>query len=259
LTASQAGNITLIAPKLILENQGSVNAVSATVDGGNVNLNIINLLLMRQNSQISASAGTAQKGGDGGNITIDTKFVIATPRQNNDITANAYRGKGGNIQINAQSILGLQARPKATLQTNDITASSQFGPSGTVTLNAPEIDPSRGLSPLPNTTVDLINQMNPNCSPKALANNSFTSVGKGGLPDNPSKPLQQQPIVSNWVKLNPQDTQPSTPVATLPLKPQPIVEAQGWRRESNGDIVLFAGTSSGTLPQPQPALGCSDR
>jgi large exoprotein involved in heme utilization and adhesion len=62
------------------------------------------------------------------------------------------------------------------------------------------------------------------------------------------------------VKLNSQDNQPSTTAATLPVKPKPIVEAQGWRRDSNGDIVLVAGTSSGTLPrQPQPASGCVDR
>jgi large exoprotein involved in heme utilization and adhesion len=62
------------------------------------------------------------------------------------------------------------------------------------------------------------------------------------------------------VKLNPQDNQPSTPVATLPAQPKPIVEAQGWRRDSNGDILLVVQSSSDTsFPQPQPASGCVAR
>jgi large exoprotein involved in heme utilization and adhesion len=67
---------------------------------------------------------------------------------------------------------------------------------------------------------------------------------------------------------NPKDAVPSTPIATTPASPQPfrsdrgkpIVEAQGWRRERNGDIVLVAGSSIGTLPRPaQPQSGCVDR
>jgi large exoprotein involved in heme utilization and adhesion len=60
------------------------------------------------------------------------------------------------------------------------------------------------------------------------------------------------------VRINPQDTLPSTPIATTPASPQPIVEAQAWRRERNGDIVLMAGSSLGTLPR-QKQSGCAVR
>jgi large exoprotein involved in heme utilization and adhesion len=48
-----------------------------------------------------------------------------------DIIANAVKGKGGNIQINTQSIFGLKYRDQFT-PNNDITASSQFGINGNV-------------------------------------------------------------------------------------------------------------------------------
>jgi filamentous hemagglutinin family protein len=265
LAVGKGGNLKIEAGKLSLNNGVSITSDTISGQGGNIELNISDYLLIRQNSDISVSAGTAQLGGDGGNIKIDTKFVIATPRGNNDITANAFTGKGGNIQINAQSILGLQSRAQRTRQTNDITASSQLGTSGTVTLNTPDLDPSRGLSVLPTTITDPTNQINPNCSAKAIGNNSFTSVGRGGIPATPKDPLNEQEIATNWVRLNPQDTLPSTPIATTPASSQPygsaqgkpIVEAQGWRRERNGDIVLVAGSSLGTLPrQAQPQSGC---
>jgi filamentous hemagglutinin family protein len=273
--AGKAGNLTVNAKTIELRDGGTISTQTLSGQGGTILLKPTDYLLMSGNSQISTTAGTAQQGGDGGNVTIETKFVIATPRENNDITANAFTGKGGRIQINAQSILGLQSRSQTTLDTNDITASSQFGSSGTVTLNTPDLDPSRGLTVLPTTTTDPTNQINPNCSAKAIGNNSFTNVGRGGIPATPKDPLNEQEIATNWVRLNPQDTRPLAPIATTPTpttqplsarryangsaQGKPIVEAQAWRRESNGDIVLVAA-ASGNLPrQPQPQAGCVDR
>lgn len=66
----------------------------------------LDLLLMRDNSQISTSAGTARAGGDGGNIDINAQLVAAT--ENSDIRANAFEGKGGNIDIDASSVFGFE-------------------------------------------------------------------------------------------------------------------------------------------------------
>ena len=71
-----------------------------------------------------AIAGT---GGDGGNIDIDSDFIVAVPEENSDITANAFQGKGGRVQITAQGIFGTQFRKDETAQ-SDTTASSRFGP-----------------------------------------------------------------------------------------------------------------------------------
>jgi large exoprotein involved in heme utilization and adhesion len=92
------GTLKINAKVIELQNQGVITTETLSDQGGNIELNVSDYILMRQNSQISATAGTAQQGGDGGNITIDTKFVIATPKENSDITANAYTGTGGNIK-----------------------------------------------------------------------------------------------------------------------------------------------------------------
>ncbi|NES20957.1 MAG: S-layer family protein, partial [Symploca sp. SIO3E6] len=95
-------------------------------------------------SEISATAGTAPGGGNGGNITIHAPFIVAVPHEDSDITANAFTGNGGRITIFSQAIFGLEFRPSLT-PLSDITVSSQFGLDGTVELNTLGIDPSLGF------------------------------------------------------------------------------------------------------------------
>ena len=54
-----------------------------------------------QNSDLSASAADE---GDGGNVTIDADTVLGL---NSDITATAFLGDGGNILIDADAVIGL--------------------------------------------------------------------------------------------------------------------------------------------------------
>lgn len=113
---------------------------------------------------------------------------------------------------------------------------------------------------MPNNVTDPANRINPNCSPRSIANNSFTTVGRGGIPASPKDPLNEEAITANWVRLNPQDRNPSIPIPpTLAQAKQSIVEAQGWRRDRNGDIILVAQSAPGTsFHQPQPGSGCID-
>ena len=59
--------------------------------------------------------------------------------ENSDIKANAFRGNGGNIEITAERIFGIESRASLTPD-SDITADSQLGIDGTVTINAPDLD-----------------------------------------------------------------------------------------------------------------------
>jgi filamentous hemagglutinin family protein len=283
------GTIDITAKGVTL-NEGLIQAFSNNGQGGDIKINISNLLLLRNNSLIITDSGSSQQNGNGGNITINapTGFIVTAPNENSDISANAYSGSGGKVTIKTQQNFWISPLSRAELEkllgttdptqldpfnlpTNNITAISQVNPNlnGQVTTTPPEIDPTRGLSPLPNNVTDPTNQINPNCSARAIANNSFTSVGRGGIPATPKDPLNEQEIATNWVMLNPKDAVPSIPIATAPAQlPQPlgsaqgkpIVEAQGWRQERNGDIVLVAGASLETLPrQPQPQSGCAVR
>ncbi|HEY9833030.1 MAG TPA: filamentous hemagglutinin N-terminal domain-containing protein, partial [Stenomitos sp.] len=110
----KGGNIQIQTDILTLNNQASISAETASNSGGDITLQVQDLLLMRHGSRISTTAGTAQAGGDGGNIAIDAQFIVAVPRENSDITANAFTGQGGNINITTQGIYGLQFRPRLT-------------------------------------------------------------------------------------------------------------------------------------------------
>ncbi|NES20248.1 MAG: S-layer family protein, partial [Symploca sp. SIO3E6] len=141
---SDAGDITIDANNIFLNNQGQITGVTSSGEGGNINIDVWDLILMRHNSFISTTAGTAPGGGNGGNITINAPFIVAVPQENSDITANAFTGNGGRITIFSQAIFGLTFRPSLT-PFSDITVSSQFGLDGTVELNTLGIDPSQGL------------------------------------------------------------------------------------------------------------------
>ncbi|MBP5971801.1 filamentous hemagglutinin N-terminal domain-containing protein, partial [Brasilonema sp. CT11] len=133
-----AGNIIVNTPRLTLDYQGTINAESNAVDGGNITLNS-DLLLLRRNSSISATAGLAQGAGKGGNINLNSQFLVAVPQENSDIIANAFTGSGGKVTINTSGIYGFQllngtqlrslnvnSNPRELL-TNDISAVSQQG------------------------------------------------------------------------------------------------------------------------------------
>ncbi len=92
-----AGSLQVQAGSVRLDSGGAITATTESGDGGNIRLRAQELLLLRGNSNISTTAGTAEAGGNGGNINIESGNLVAL--EDSDITANAYRGKGGNIQI----------------------------------------------------------------------------------------------------------------------------------------------------------------
>ena len=62
-----------------------LSTISTTIrssNGGSLIFDLQDLLLLRGGSEISTEAGTEQAGGDGGDITIDTQFVVAVPNEN---------------------------------------------------------------------------------------------------------------------------------------------------------------------------------
>ena len=114
---------------LELRQRSGIQATTQSGNGGNITLETRDLVLLRNNSSISTTAGQAGAGGDGGNITLEAGFVVAVPQENSDITANAFEGRGGNINITTNAIYGLEFRNQLT-SLSDITASSQLGING---------------------------------------------------------------------------------------------------------------------------------
>lgn len=259
----EAGNLTVQAHSLLMDNQGRLTAETLLGNGGNITLQLRDLLLLRNTSKISTTAGTAQQGGDGGNITIDAQFIVGVPKENSDITANAFKGQGGNINITTQGIYGLQFRPRLT-PLSDITASSEFGLDGEFQLDLlTDVDPSRGLAQLPTSVVDASDQIDRRCTPvrSTQERNSFTITGRGGLPLSPNDPLQSESIITNWVTLDSDVETKTAPVPITPKSstPKPLVEAQGWMLNHKGEVVLTASALTGT-PQGEwfPEAECDE-
>ena len=100
LGLAKAGEQIISADSVLLD-QGQITAETITGDGGNLSLQVDEILQLRNQSQISTTAGLEENGGNGGNIELDTRFILAFPIEDSDITANAFFGNGGNISITA--------------------------------------------------------------------------------------------------------------------------------------------------------------
>lgn len=268
-----AGNLEIIARNIVLDTSAQITSQTDLGNGGNINLLLNNLLLMRRGSQISTSAGRLADTGDGGNITIDNPsgFIVAPPFENNDITANAFSGSGGKVQINAISLFGTAPRSRedlarqlgindtnsslldsARLPTSDITAISQENPTLNGTVNINTLDDSTNRIPI-NLPTKLVEQKIVQSCSRAIARgeSQFVVTGRGGIPTNPIDTIRTNTTLSpDWVivntsnRKNPEDfTLPSARSINVNSKqnyPTKIVEAQSWVRSSNGDVYLVS-------------------
>lgn len=250
---------------------------------GEIRLRDVDLLLLRNGGSISSLAAEdiIGQGGSGGDITIDADFIAAVPSENSDIIANAVVDRGGNIQINSQSIFGIQPQPELTPESG-ITASSELGVDGNIEINTPDLDPTRGLIALPTEVVDasqLIARTCPTSGGSANDLGQFVITGRGGLPPNPNEALDTNEDLTEWITLartdlgtnietetgsqregqrememRTPDLQAPTPDANAAL-----AEAQGWVVDANGKVLLVTQTPS-TLSQShpwQPSTACN--
>jgi len=226
-----AGELNINASQILLDTEGIISASTESGQGGNITLNVPNLLLLRHGSQITAEAGGT---GDGGNITINSAAIALL--ESSLINANAFQGTGGNIQMTLQ---GLFISPDSL-----ITASSQLGIDGMVQINDFLLDPSSGLNQLPENLTDSTDQIVAGCT--ANANSQFMITGRGGLPEDPTATIRGQTI---WQDL--QDFSPETAVSNSnstnhylvsaePIIPNQVVEATGWIVNKQGHVELVA-------------------
>lgn len=251
----KAGDINVEAANIRLASRAQITASTETTDGGNVILYGTEDILLRETSRISARAGN---GGSGGNITIETPFLIAMSAEDSDIAATAINGPGGNIQITASGILGLGERPAITGNgTNDIDASSQLGTDGTVTINRPYVEPDQGLTNLPEGLADATNQVGEACgNANTSTTGRFTITGRGGLPPTPEAAVQERHLFADLGQSPLAQAQQSSPgeiaeTATWQRPTRPLVEAQSIGIGRDGEILLTSQASYDNPHNPQ--------
>jgi filamentous hemagglutinin family protein len=258
----QAGDIAITGTTLALDS-GSITATTSSGNGGNIRLNLNNILTFRNNSTITATAGDQQFGGDGGNITIRSPFLLALPTNpTHRITANAFSGNGGNISITTNAILG-----SPFLR---ITASSQLGLNGTIQINNPilELNEIEAIDTIP-LTVTIPQGCN-------TGGSHFTNTGHGGIPASPFELLSSYAVLEDtrlpqgWAD-RPHQTQAhqtqTHQTQTHQTTPKTVPEATTWHQTATGQINLVAQASgdnpylqclssggSETLPSHRPPV-----
>ena len=283
-----AGDLNINADSVQLDN-GRITASTSSSNGGNIKLEIADLLLMRNNSQISSNAGLEEQPGNGGNIDINIPdgFVVATHDRNNDISANAFEGNGGRVNINATSIFGMILRSREDLvrllgtddpsqldprqlPTNDITAISQQNPflSGTVGINTLQTEADSGLVKLP--TIPVETKITQTCSNPGYAQSSFTIVGRdGSLPPSYLDPLvgsgslTQTKLATLQEETKGLGTIQARQGADKDKEKQKqeqenlqIVQAQGWVKTKSGKIILVAQVPQANFSSNPTASSC---
>lgn len=234
----RGGDIDLSAQFLTLDS-ATLSAETASTQGGNITLRIGDILLLRNGSNISTTAGTARAGGDGGNITIHTTFLVAVPTEDSNIRANAFTGRGGNVQVTAQGIFGIEFQAAET-PFSDITASSQFGINGTVILNTPDVDPTRGTVSLP--AEPRSPELQEGCQIGGGGTSRFIRTGRGGLPTSPDERLNSMDSLDDVLLPDRWSTAATASVQDTAASQSPasIVEAQDWLINDRGEIMLVA-------------------
>ena len=239
------GNLEITTPKLEISDGAALTAIArGTGDGGNIRLDLETLTL-QNNSLISTTAGSAGTGGNGGNIEIETDFLITFPAENSDIIANAFEGNGGEINIQAQSIFNIQERQATEGNTtNDIDASSEFGLSGIVEIEVLDLDLSgdkiQSVSAPTSTQVVRV------CDPEdASGKNSFLVSGRNSLQDFSKTALVGNLGWEDWQigKLNGGSSNSSTDLRPT-SEASEIVEAQNWIINDAGKVELVAKTAT---------------
>ena len=246
-----AGNLQINADRVILNHQGMITAATQSGNGGNITLNLKELLSLRHNSAITT---TAKGTGNGGNTSINAPVIVGL--ENSDIIANAFNGNGGNINITTQGIFGLKYRDHLTLE-NDITASSQFGVNGTVDINNFGVDPSSGLVELPVNLTDSSKQIATGCS--NTNGSSFVATGRGGVPQNPNQQVTSDVYdglrLRTWSDIRDISAYRKTQKVQAQIRqsPEVLVQATSWRRNAQGKIELIAAQSA----HVEPSLTCA--
>ncbi len=252
------GSVAIGADSLTLEDDARISAATDAGEGGEIFLTIDDSLTLGNNSTITAQAF---ENANGGNVTIDAEFIIASLNQNNDIIASAERGRGGNINITAEGVFGLEERSSTpTNNTNDIDASSEFGLDGTVSINTPDLSTFQEAIEA-SEIVQTETLGTSACSGRgATGGSNFNITGKGGVPPELTAPLSSDTIFLEGKPI-PIGTGQSERVKREPIKPLitaqgEIYPARGIIFLENGDIILTAYPTDNVQRTPHSPNNC---
>ncbi|MGB3493485.1 MAG: filamentous hemagglutinin N-terminal domain-containing protein [Elainellaceae cyanobacterium] len=266
---TEAGNIAALLGDealFVVAQDSFLAAITNSGDGGDIFLNGSPFLILLNESNVSTTAGTAEAGGDGGNIVLGFAAVFGEPFRDSNITAQAFDGDGGNITAGSSflNLFQIEERPDDFTISNDITASSEFGADGIVTINELDVKPPQGIIELPELIVDpdrLLVQACPGPGQATEELGAFYVTGRGGIPPAPSELGRSNGVEVPWVSPSDQDLEESDldesssgETSRTVSMPNTQIEAQDWIEDENGDVWLVANAERAIAPPPLPEL-----
>ncbi|RMF26648.1 MAG: S-layer family protein, partial [Cyanobacteria bacterium J083] len=244
------GRISITGDNLDLRDNAEISAFTFSGTGGEIDFNLSELLIIRDDSAITAQAFEDANGGN-----LDIQALLVALLGNSRIEATAERGDGGFISFTTDGLL---------VSTDSIIdASSDTGTDGVVETNTPDIDPSQGLIQLPQNVIDANELVAQNACQEG-EESSLIVTGKGGLPPN-SNPTTAKTDLTE-VELIPWQEEPETEIENeteeIPSEVNPdssLKPAKGWVVNEQGEIFLVsynptdkAVRRNTNIPQCQP-------
>ena len=220
---------------------GAFSTTESNVTGqsGDIEITANGLRLLNNSAIRTDDQRRGDVKGGGGNIRIDTNYVLAT--NGSDILAFSSGGRGGNIDLPLFFSEGnvrfgqtrLSRNQQAQLTVNDridVNASGRVG-GGNIAVITPDTSTiQNSLADLPNNVIDTEALLANSCIARNKTSGVFLITGTGGLlPNRPgSAPLSPYP--TDTVRT---ETEPG-------WRPgDPIIEPQGVYRLPNGDLVMM--------------------
>ena len=230
---SDAGDIKINTSTLNLDTAGEIIANTASGEGGSIGIIASSAVILNENSAIST---TADRDGNGGNITIETDNLVLI--ESNRIGADASQGNGGRITIYTQ---GLFVAPG-----NSITASSEDERKiGSVEIFTLDLDSRLPTDYRVQSSFVAENLIETSCGVgENLTANQFRNTGRGGIPNNPLQEIVNRETVADLEPNQPETSKSLTQQRNL-LKPnvsdhRSITEANTWIVNSQGVVELIA-------------------
>ncbi|MEO0012980.1 MAG: hypothetical protein RLZZ535_1369 [Cyanobacteriota bacterium] len=226
LGQGNAGELIVKADSLSLDNNAKISAKTQFGNGGIIDLQIAEEIILKENSSISAQAFHEA---NGGNLSIDAGFIVALPDDNSEILASAELGKGGNITINTQGFFA---------PNNSINASSNLGIDGTVQINTPDINLQKELEQSELEILTAEQAIANSCLANNSQQSSFTVDGNGGLPKSSNSNYSDANFSLTGV-----GSLPSIPEKAVPTQRdqnQALIPAEKMVQTKDGKVFLVA-------------------
>ena len=240
LGLGDAGQLQIDSNDIKLDNSGAITASTSSGQGGNIILNTDNLELFAR-GRISATAGET---GDGGNLIINTDTLVA--EESSQITANAFQGTGGNININAEGVFLFDSLE------NIFSASSELGIDGEIQIDTPDINFQKELEQSELKLITADKAIANSCLARSSRQASLTIGSDGGLPKNSNSNYSDANFSLTGV-----DSLPDIPKEAAPnqknfwQRNQSLVPAEKMVETEDGRVFLV------TAPQKAESLFCS--